>query len=178
MKKTVSIILIVIFLFVSAVANAATDFASMTDEQLKEQFSAIRNELVARGLKAENKTVIVDKDGYQIYINGDITVRKMFDWGTDLYLYIPVVVVNSTSQNLNMMVENSSVNGWSVDGNKDWSSVPAGKKAKGNLYFSLEDAEMETLEDFSDVEFSLRVYDDNSWKDLFITKPITIYADK
>ena len=102
----------------------------------------------------------------------------MFDWGTDLYLSIPVVVVNSTSQNLNMMVENSSVNGWTESGDDDIASVPAGKKAKGNLYFSLGDAEVETLSDFTDVEFSLRVYDDESWKDLIVTDPITLYADK
>ena len=173
MKRIISIILILMLLVMSTVAYA-TNYSSMTEEQLKEQFDAIRNELCVKGLKAENKTIIVDKKGYQIYINGDISVGKMYDWDTDIYLFIPVVVVNSTSHNLNMLVENSSVNGWGVSGSKDWSSVPAGKKVKGNLYFEVNNADVETISDFTDVEFSLKVYDDDTWNDLFTTKPITI----
>lgn len=173
MKKIVFIILI-LMLFVTSTIAYATDYSSMTESELKEQYDAIRNELVVRGLKAEKKTVIVDKDGYQMYINGDIEVKKMVDWDTDIYLYIPVIVVNSTTYNLNLIVENSSINGWTTSGNRDWSSVPAGKKAKGNLYFNVKDTEVETISDFTDVEFSLKVYDVDTWNDLFITEPITI----
>ena len=175
MKKVCTLILILALLLTSAVSYATSDFSSMSDEELKEQYDAIRNELAVRGLKAEEKTVIVDKDGYQIYINGDISVGKQYDWDTDVYLFIPVVVVNNTSYNVTMLVKNSSVNGWSVEGNKDWMSAPAGKKAKGNLYFTVNDAEVETLSDFTDVEFSLRVYDFDTYDDIFSTESITIY---
>ncbi len=177
MKKVVLVTLSLALLIVSVMAFA-DDYSSMTDEQLKQQFEAIRNELFARGLKAEEKTVIVDKDGFQIYINGEIKIGKQYDWDDEVKLFIPIVVVNDTTHNCNMMVENSSVNGWTESGDDDIASVPAGKKAKGNLYFSLGDAEVETLADFTDVEFSLRVYDDESWKDLIVTDPITLYADK
>ena len=99
------------------------------------------------------------------------------EWADNKCLFLPVVVVNSTSQNLNMLVENCSVNGWTESGNKDTGVVPAGKKAKGYLIFSLNDSEVESISDFTEVEFSLRVYDDSTWKDLIITKPITLDYD-
>ena len=51
MKKLVSLFLVVILIMTTVVAFA-DDYSSMTDEQLKEQLSAIRNELAIRGLKA------------------------------------------------------------------------------------------------------------------------------
>ena len=175
MKRLVSIILVVLLISTTSIAFAA-DYSSMTDEQLKAEYDAIRNELVLRGFKAENKTVIVEQNDVQIYINGDITLAKRYAWDTTYSLFVPVVFVNNTNKTLSMIVEESSVNGWTTEGDVyDVGTVPAGKKAKGNFIFALEDTDVETLSDFTDVEFTLRVYDDNTWDDLFKTKAITIY---
>lgn len=56
--------------------------------------------------------------------------------------------------------------------------MPAEKKDKGAFYFSLNDAEITIISEFTDVEFTLRVYDNNTWKDLFATKSLTIYGNK
>ena len=131
---------------------------------------------MVKGLKAEKKAVIVDQKGVQIYINGDPYIEK--NWSGDYKLYIPIVVVNDSSQNITMLVENVSVNGWAESGSRDGSAVPAGKKDKGLLYFSLDDAEITDVSEFTDVEFTLRVYDNNTWNDLFVTKSITIYGNQ
>lgn len=175
MKKIVTIILT--FMLITNISMAfAADYSSMTDEQLKEAYSVIRNELLVRGFKAENKKVIVDQNGIQIYINGDIKLEKKYSWDTTFSLYIPIVFINNSSVVTNMIVKYASVNGWKTDSSDDIGSVPAGKKAKGNLIFELTDTDVEKLSDFADVEFSVNVYNDNTWKDLFTTEPITIYA--
>lgn len=175
MKKLVSLFLVVILIMTTVVAFA-DDYSSMTDEQLKAEYNAIRNELLVRGFKAENKKVIVDQSGIQIYINGDIKLEKRYAWDTTYSLFIPVVFINNSAVVTEMIVKDASINGWSTDSSDDIGSVPAGKKAKGNLIFELTDTDVEKLSDFTDVEFSINVYDDKTWKDLFTTKPITIYA--
>ena len=175
MKKLISIILVISFVATFTVAFAA-DYSSMTDEQLKEQLDATRNELAKRGFVAKKKTVILEQAGIQIYINGDIYIDKDYSWSDDYYLYIPVVVINDTTSNISIMVENPSMNGWTTQGADSGTSTPAGKKAKGSLYFSLEDADVETLEDFTDVEFTLTIYDSSTYKNIVKTGPITIYS--
>ncbi len=177
MKKT-WLILIVLVLFTVSAAACAEEFAEMTDEQLKAQFNAIRLELAARGLKAENGTAIVDQKGVQIYIDGDIRIEKPESGDDQLCLYIPVAMINNSSHQLTVLVGNASVNGWSESGGKDFSPVPAGKTAKGNLTFTLRSAGIEKVADLSDVEFTLLVYEFSSGKDLFETKPITVYANQ
>ena len=177
MRRFIALLLVSILLCSMSMAYAA-DYSSMTDEQLKDQFELIRNELVIRGFKAEKKTVIVEEANIQIYISDDIKLAKRYVWDTTYCLYIPIVVVNNSNYTINMIENESSVNGWTTDCDDDIGAVPAGKKAKGNLIFELEDTEVEELSDFTDAEFTVRVYDDNTWKDLFVTKPITIYANK
>lgn len=177
MKRFVSVILILTLLILSTVAYS-DDYTSMTEEQLKKEFDLIRNELIVKGLKAENKTVICDKKGIKIYINGDIKTEKQYVWDELPSLYLPVVLINDSSFNAEIIVKNASVNGWSTDSSDDLDAVPAGKKAKGNFIFSLKETDVESLADFTDVEFNLRLYDDNTWEDIFITDPISVYANK
>ena len=178
MKKSLSLILVLLLIITSSVAFAA-DYSTMTEEQLKTQYDLIRNELLKRGLKAEKKTIIVEQKGVQIYVNGDITIEKEYSWDDTYYLFIPVVVVNNTTKTLNIIVGEASINGWSTDASAySVGAIPAGKKSKGSLKFELEDTDVESLDDFEDVEFTIRMYDDNTWDDLFKTKPITIYPSK
>lgn len=177
MKKIVSVLLAISLLVISSIAYAA-DLSSMTEVELKEQLDAIRNELAVRGLIAEKKTVIFEKNDIQIYINGDITMDKKYDWDEHFYLFVPVVVVNNTKQNINFVQNNASVNGWTVEADDDFSSIPAGKKAKGNFIFDLEDSDMESISDFTDVEFYIKAFDDNTYKDLFEYTMITVLANQ
>lgn len=174
MKQLLALIVCGVLMLSVSVAFAS-DLSSMSDTQLKEQLDAIRNELTVRGLVTENKTVLFDQNGVQIYINGDVKVAKPYDWADEVYLYIPVIVVNSSGDNYGITLENASVNGWSVYGDDENGATPAGKKSKATLYFELEDTDVETLEDFTDVEFLIRIYNTDTFMTVFSSDPITVY---
>ena len=177
MKKAVSLLLVVIIMTLATTVAFAVDYTSMTDEQLKAEYDAIRNELVARGFKAEKKTVILDQDSIQIYINGDFYIDKPYAWASSSYLYLPIVVVNSSTRNINVRLEDSSLNGWSSYGDTDGCTTPAGKKSKATISFNIEDTDIESLSDFTDVEFAIIVYDTDTYNNILKSEAITIYAN-
>ena len=174
MKKIVSLAMVIVLITTTAIAFAI-DYSAMTEAQIKEEFDAIRNELTKRGLVAEKKTVILEQADIQFYISGDLKIDKPYAWSETYNLYIPIVIINNSKSNIMMMIENVSVNGWSTSGDDDGGSTPAGKKSKAYLVFRLEDTDVESLEDFTDVEFTVRIFDSDTYKDLVYTKPITIY---
>ena len=51
----------------SVVAN---DLSKFSDDDLRAALSAIRNELTRRSLVTDEKTVIFDQDGIQVYLTG------------------------------------------------------------------------------------------------------------
>jgi len=176
MKRLISFLLVLVLL--SSVSFAfADDYSSMTESELKKEFDAIRNELTVRGFKAENKTIIFDKDDIQIYITDDYYIGEPNIIG-EVKFYIPVVIVNNTQQNINIYVYNSSLNGWTLDAYFDNYSIPARKKSKTALYFYIQEFDdIETVNDFTDAEFSLRIEDATTYKDIIRgTEPITIYT--
>lgn len=174
----VSLILIHIFTCINTVAFAA-NYSSMTDEEIKEEIDAMRNELVVRGLKAEKKTEFFNDHNILIYIDGSISVNKKSSWSNDIELDIPVVIVNNSDKNIGLVVRDASVNGWAVEGYFENSGeVPAGKKMKCLFYFYVQNTDVENINEFNDAEFKVRVYNKDTWKDLFVSKSITIYADQ
>ena len=175
MKKVVSAFFVII-LTLSITVAFAVDYSSMTEEQLNAEYNAIRNELVTKGFLAEKKTIILDQDGIQIYINGDFSIDKPYSWASSLYLYLPIIVVNNSDRNINIRLENASLNGWSVNAEGYDCSTPAGKKSKASLYFSIEDADIENISDFTDAEFVIIAYDTDTLRNVIKSNAITIYA--
>ena len=92
MKRFVALLLAIMLLFSVSIANAS-NYSSMLDDQLKEQYDMIRNMLLSRGLKAEKKTVILENGGVQIYVSGDPSVENTW---SGLYLVIPIVIINDS----------------------------------------------------------------------------------
>lgn len=166
---------ILVFTCVKTVAFAA-DYSTMTDEQLKIEFAAIRNELEIRKLNIDNKKEFFNDLDISIYIDGDIIIKRS-SWNDEVKLIIPVIIVNNNKRNIGLTVSDESVNGWAIDGYFENSGeVPAGKKMKCNLYFYIQNTDIVTINDFSDAEFKIRIYDKDTWRDIFISKPISIYA--
>ena len=108
MKRLVALVLASIMLFSVAVAYA-DDYSSLSDEQLIEQLNAIRNELVSRGFKAEKNRVLLEKNGIQVYINGDPVIKRE-QWSDTEYLYIPIVIINNTDKVIMCAIDNTSEN--------------------------------------------------------------------
>ncbi len=176
MKRVIALLIVCVFTCM-AFSACATDISTMTDAELKAQYDTIRNELASRGFKAENKTVIFDQDGYQIYISGEARIDKKYSVSSELCLYIPIVIVNNTSYNTNLSLHNCSVNGWSAEGYGIESETPAGKKSKASLRFDLVNTDLEIMEDFTDVEFVINVIEKITYKHIIESEPITIYAE-
>lgn len=180
MKRIVILLVALVLMVGSCTMAYAADLSSMSDEELKEQFDAIRNELTVRGLVAAKKTVLLDKAGVQVYISGSPTVEKEYAWSDNLVLLIPIVIVNDSDYNINVISGNSSVNGWTAD-STIYEEVPAGKKAKSNIKFELKETDIESIDDFTDAELTLTVYNKDDWFGKNVvdqTAPITIYAEK
>lgn len=173
MKRIYAFMLtLVLLVSILPCAAFAVDYSSQSDAELREILDSVRNELVARGFKAENKTVIVDQGDIQIYISGDFEVE---DGWLGLMLDLPVVIINNTSSNIMVSLKNTSVNGWSCD---TWVAceVPAGKKAKEIFQFELKETDVTTIDEFEEVEFVVHAYDNDNWMgDSIDTDPITIY---
>ena len=137
----------------------AEDLSSKSENELLLTYNAIRNELLSRGFATENKKVIFEDDNIQIYLNGNITVDN--NW-MGLRLEIPVVVINKSSLNYTVQLRDSSVNGWSCE---TWVSCDNtdSKKAKDSLSFELKDTDVESIEDFEDVEFKIHYFESGNF---------------
>ena len=176
MKRIFSLVLTSILLL-SISSAFAQDCSSLTDAELKEQFYLIRNELSNRGLKAENKTVLLDQNGVTIYLDGSPYIGT--NW-TPTQFVIPVIIVNNTDKNIYISIQKSSLNGWAVTASAHLTTVPNGKKAKVQFIFKLSDSDIETIDDFDDVEFTLTIIDTDNYSVDVVpeTDLITIYPTK
>ena len=156
MKQLLALIIIITMLLYVSIAYA-TNYSSFADSKLIEVYNAVRNELTARGYNAENKRILLDENGVQIYINGEpeIEYSNMYEQNI---LYIPIVIINGTDKVIMCIMENSSLNGWKTYGSIS-GIIPIGKKSKEYISYHLADTDVEALEDLEDVEFSVRVCD-------------------
>ena len=174
MRKILSSVLIFLMLVCMVPSFAyAEDYGSKSDEELQAMYTAIRQELASRGFQAENKKVLIDQNGIQIYINGDFSVEK--EWYGSI-LKLPIVIANNSQMNICVQLRNSSVNGWSCETTFS-PEIPAGKKIKDSLKFELKETDVEELSDFEDVEFYFHVFDNDNWMtDGFDSDVIRLYA--
>ncbi len=176
MKRIISLVLTTILLF-SMSSALGQDYSSISDTELKKQYYSIRNELTNRGLKAENKTVLLDKNGVTIYLDGSPYIGT--NW-TPTQFVVPVIIVNNTDKNIYISIQKSSLNGWAVTSSAHNSTVPNGKKAKVQFIFKLSDSDVETIDDFEDVEFTITIINTENYSDDIVpeTDLITIYPSK
>ncbi len=179
MKKIVAILLTCLFVF-SIASVYATDYSSLSDDELRQVIDNARNELVKRGFVVEKKVVFFDQNNIQIYINGDMKIDKLYAWDDEYCLYLPIAIINDSDKNINVVFDDSSLNGWMTNVSNSIGSIPVGKKARGNLIFELGNTDIEKLLDFEEAEFTIVIYDQDNWfgdKVVDKTKPITIFAN-
>lgn len=174
MKRFVSAVLVIVILFSASIAYA-TDFSSISDEELNTLFHSIRNELDARRLKAEKKVFILDQEGIQIYIDGSPTLVSSSD-----ELIIPIVIINNNEKNIHIGISEAAINGWMTSGSLTNYLASSGKKRKSELKLYVSDIGIESLEDLEDFELCFTVYDSDTYdfdrKVIDKSKSITVYA--
>lgn len=171
MKKLLVLLLAVLLAF-CGVATAELDYSSMTDDELHAAINAARNELVRRELIAAKDVVIVDQDGVQMYMTGNNEVNVL-DNG-DAWLYIEFVVVNDADISINLLVEQSTVNGWDVHGD-GMGATSAGAKQKVRMRMKVSDGEVTSLEEIEDIVVAYTLFDSDNSKTIGKTEPVTIH---
>ena len=153
--KRVFAVLLCALLLLSSTAFSEIDYASMTDEELKQVIIDAQAELDRRSGDEQDPEgffadrVLFDIEGVRMYLTGEYTVKESFG---NMRFYVEVVVENNSSQNLGCMPSGSfSVNGWT--GKWDAPSIPPpGNKTKGKLTFDMEAASISTFEEIKEVE--------------------------
>ncbi len=160
MKRFISVVLVIVMLFSVSIAYA-TDYSTISDEELNTLFYSIRNELEYRRLKTEKKVFILNQEGIQVYIDGPLTISDFVLGG--LSLVVPVAIINNCEKSITVGPTHTSVNGWMTQSWLHNSVVNPGKKIKGRLEIDLNDTDVEALEDFESLEICFIVYDNDNF---------------
>ena len=170
MRKVLSI-LICIILLPYTIATANTDYTTMTDDELKQVVSLVRNELVKRSLVNDDKVIVFDQDNVSMYLTGGY---KEWNYKDKYYVDIEMVIINNTDHKVTFIAQQSSVNGWDTESSTP-GPVSAGKKKKDRMVFSLSDAEITSYKEIEDIDVKFRVCDADTYDNLYITDLITIH---
>ena len=170
MKRVFCIALSLILIFALAVPAFAEvpDFSGMSTDEIQDIITAARNELTVRELKDGDNTVLLDRDGVQVYLTGNARVDAYDDVAI---LYLEAVVIDDTGHPVGVEIESASVNGWDVYGNGIY-NVTAKKKAE--FEFTISDGGMFSLEEVEDVTITFHVFDDTTYDGMFDTEPVTV----
>lgn len=172
MRKIIGIIFAILLLCSSALAEGL-DYSSLTTTELQDIITATSNELLKRTALSDGKLFIIDEaDDLQIYLTGK--GEKNWMGGYDL----EIVVINNSSTDVTISFDNIVVNGWETDPFiTQVQDIGAGKRKKGSLPITLDDAEISSISEVEEVEISFHTFDPSSYKTLKRYGPFTIYYD-
>lgn len=152
MKKFVSVLMVIISLF-----YITTAFAS-APEELIEIINQARLELTQFYEPVTKGTVLYEDENVKVIATG---FPYFGDFISD-FLYIDVIVENHSDKNLTIGFENTSINGWAIDGTGE--SIPARKKAKCNFnFFSMENTDITEANEVQEIEGTFYYFDSDSW---------------
>lgn len=172
MKRIIAFLLAALLMCLFCAAGAeGTDFAVMSDDELHALVDGARNELAKRELTAAEGTVLFEQEGVTVYLTGEHEVKSG-------YLDLEAVVVNDRDCTVAIAVNSASINGWNVFSGGIGETSP-GKKQKGMLSFSLEDASLssfEEIEEIEEIELSIDLIDEDTYESIAETsEPITLH---
>ena len=117
----------------------------------------------------------VDDSGDILYDSNDIRIickglKQDIFWDGTVVFYME----NNSNKAISIYAENVSVNGFMQDVGM-WSDLrPNTKLIDGMSMLDLSDLELESIEDIENIEFNLRVVDEETWDDIAITDVLTL----
>ena len=172
MKKSLIILLVLAFFCVNAFA-ADLDWSSMSDDEISAIIAAGQAELASRNpaptgdaLHMTKDTVLLDRDGILVTLTGKVETMGSL-------IQMEVIIENNSSDPIYLNVTGSSINGWEVFG-AGVADIGAGKKKKGDLMFTLEDAEIDNPEQIEELELTLSVANADTWNTIFTADTLTL----
>lgn len=108
-------------------------------------------------------------NGVTVYYKGYIEDDGIFP-STDLNF----LIVNDSEQNVRVVSDNCSVDGFSISPSDVNSTCLAGKMTNDKMSFYKSTLEEQGIDKISEIQFTLRCYDSDSYKDIWETEYITI----
>lgn len=168
MKKFFSILLIICFSVLFLFGCSSDD--SDKESGKKAKGSSKESSVVEKKNKKANisETVILDKDGIKV-------TAKSIEYDRD-DVDIKLLIENNSSKNVTVQTDGFSINGIMIDPIFS-ADVAAGKKANDSISIYGDYLERANITTIKDIEFSLRVFDSDTWDDIFIEKGITLTTD-
>lgn len=172
MLRKIMAVVLVMALCASAALASEIDWAGMTDDEIRAIIAEAQAELAKRAPVAEGTLPIAD--GTVLIDQGDILVTltgKVETMGT--LMELEVIVENNSDTPIYVNVTGSSINGWEVFG-AGIADIGAGKKKKGDLMFTLDDASINSPSEIDELELTLSVADADSWNTIFTADTVTL----
>ena len=164
MKRLFALVLAMTLIGSSALA-LEIDWSTLSDDEIRTVIAEAQTELSSRAplpegtLPIADGTVLLDQDGILVTLTG-----KVETMGT--LMELEVIVENNSSKGIYVNVSSSSINGWEVFG-AGIADIGAGKKKKGDLMFTLDDASISSPSEIEELELTLSVADADSWMTIF-----------
>jgi len=177
MKKILS------FITITALSLSLIACSSSSNEDIKEPTNVSTNNVVTEDITDNDKTidevveestvdisieesVLVDESGIKITAK-ELNVDEF--WGSELKLLIE----NNSGSDLTFQCRNASVNGYMVETMMS-TDVVNGKKANDSLTFMPTGLEPFNSNEIADMEFSIHVFDTESWDTYLDTPQISL----
>ena len=171
MKKWIALILV--FTMMSTVAFASElDWSSMTDDEIRAIITEAQEELAKRtpavegALHIAEGTVLINQDNILVTLTGNVETMGSL-------MQLEVIIENNGTEPIYVNVTGSSINGWEVFG-AGVADIGAGKKKKGDLMFTLEDADISSPSEVEELELTLSVANADTWNTMFTTEAMTL----
>lgn len=158
---------------ISDIAEVEVVFEVIEDETYDEIL--LTDPLTITTDKAEGFEYTFDDSGALAYEGEGLRVvvkglkEDEYGYETCLYLYIE----NNLDKDIILEANDSSVNGFMLNG-YIWAQVNAGKRAVEPIEFNNDDLEENGISTIEDIEFSLRVIEDETWDEIVETDPISL----
>ena len=175
MKKKIIAIMVVGMISISTIACGGTETSDSSNQETTESVAEDFTE--SAETESEEETVtsseitlaeqeVYNDNGIVVTVTG-IDTNSM--WGTD----ISVLVENSSEQNVTVQTRNGSINGYMMDFQMSC-DVAAGKKANDSITIMSEDLEISGVDTVSSIEFTLTMFDSDSWNDIATSDTISL----
>ena len=171
LRKIMTVVIVMVLCASSALASEI-DWGSMTEDEIRAVIAEAQDELAKRAPVAEGTlpiaegTVLIDQGGILVTLTG-----KVETMGT--LMELEVIVENNSNTPIYVNVTGSSINGWEVFG-AGIADIGAGKKKKGDLMFTLDDASINSPSEIEELELTLSVADADSWSTIFTADTVTL----
>lgn len=165
-KKLVSIFAVLLSVVLSTIVYAQdTDYSSLSDDELREIIQSARDELDRRKTAEDGNKILYDKDGIQVYFTGETSRTSTISDATYEKLNMETVVINNSDKNISVSFTDCSINGWETEAG-GVHDISAGKKKKDMVGFNLTLADITEAEEIDDIEYTLRIYDNDTYDDI------------